>query len=310
MKETESEENGAPRFEDFSPGAVNRAVFSEAVQHPTTLFSAAAAILSGLYMGLVNFNETAFAVAAGGAVFSLLSWVYHYFIRGDKLAKKYVQELTEKRKDYKAKRVENIEQECRRARFPQGAKAARELKKAYMRLVDFLKEKSRDKAMTAQRFLILAEECYDQGTMFLDKALSLYRALGQIDKRKLTLELEEWEKEVNELERQQREGEEQKGLVIRALREKIRSHLKRLELLEKRNKTLKQLMAQCEILEATLDSAYLEVVDIMETGAYVNQDNVASNLERAVAAARRVEDRLRGLGKDETIDDSIYTNAV
>lgn len=312
MKEKGSGEKEAvtPRPEDFSKRAVNRAVLSEAVQHPTTLLSAATAILSGLYMGLVSPSETAFAVAAGSAVFSLLSWVYHYFVRGDKLAKKYVQELKEKRKNYQVKRVENIEQECRRARFPQGARAARELKAAYTRLVDYLKEKGQNKAMTAHRFLVLAEECYDRGTIFLDKALSLYRALSQIDKRKLKKELKDWEKEISQLEKNKNEGDEHKRLVLQALQEKIRSHKKRLELVEKRSKTIKQMMAQCEILEATLDSAYLEVVDIMETGTYVNQDNVATNLERAVEAARRVEDRLRGLGKEEGVDDSIYLNAA
>lgn len=308
MKETENTEAVTP--EDFTGRAVNRAVLSEAVQHPTTLFSAAAAILSGLYMGLVNFSEAAFAVTVGSALFSIASWVYHYFVRGEKLAKRHVQKLKKKRKDYQVRKVQDIEQECRRARFPEGAAAARELEKAYLRLVDFLKEKAGNKAVTAHRFMVLAEECYDRGTMFLDNALSLYRALSQIDERKLKSELRTWERDLKELDDNGNEGDEHKRLMVQALREKIRSNRKRLELFEKRSKTVKQMMAQCEILEATLDSAYLEVVDIMETGAYVNQDNVAGNLERAVAAARKVEDRLRGLGREDAYDDSIYINAA
>jgi hypothetical protein len=302
-----------PRPEDFSNRAVKQAVFSEAIQHPTTLFPAAIALLSGLYMGLVSFDETSLAVTLVSGLFSLASWIYHYFVRGETVAENYIKELKEKRKDYKKQQVEDIEERCKAAGFTEGQQAARELLEAYTRLYQFLKEKSKQvKSMTAQRLIILAEETYDQGVQFLNKALVLYQALVQIDEKKLIKELRAWQEEVKNLEKYKNKNEEQKDLVIQVLQEKINSHRKRLELFSGRGETLKQLMDQCEVLEATLDSAYLEVVDLIDSDPLmsIKHDNAASNLERAVAAARKAEDRLRNLGKQEEIDDSIYTKPI
>jgi hypothetical protein len=302
-----------PRPEDFSKRAVMQAVFSEALQHPTTLFPAAIALLSGLYMGLVSFDETSLAVTLVSGLLSLASWIYHYFVRGGTIAEKYIKELKEKRKDYKKQQVEDIEAKCQAAGFTEGQQAAKELLEAYTRLYQFLKEKFQQvKSMTAQRFLILAEEAYDQGVQFLNKALVLYQALEQIDEKKLIKELRAWEEEVKNLEKYKNKDEEQKDMVIQVLQEKINSHRKRLELFSGRGETLKQLLDQCEVLEATLDSAYLEVVDLIDSDRLmsVKPDNVASNLERAVAAARKAEDRLRNLGKEQDLDDSIYTKPI
>jgi hypothetical protein len=302
-----------PKPEDFSKRAVMQAVFSEAIQHPTTLFPAAIALLSGLYMGLVSFDETSLAVTLISGLLSLASWIYHYFVRGETIAANYIRELKEKRKDYKKQQVEDIEARCQAAGFTEGQQAAKELLEAYTRLYQFLKEKFQQvKSMTAQRFMILAEEAYDQGVQFLNKALVLYQALEQIDEKKLIKELSAWQEEVKNLEKYKNKDEEQKGLVIQVLQEKINSHRKRLELFSGRGETLKQLLDQCEVLEATLDSAYLEVVDLIDSDRLmsVKPDNVASNLERAVAAARKAEDRLRNLGKQEEIDDSIYTQPM
>jgi hypothetical protein len=303
----------APRPEDFSNRAVTKAVRSEAIFHPTTLFPAAVAVLSGLYMGLVSFDPTSLGVGVGSALLSVASWIYHYFVRGEKIAENYIRELKEKRKDYKKQQVEDIEEKCKAAGFKEGQQAARELLDAYTRLYRFLKEKSKEvRSKTAQRFMILAEETYDQGVQFLTKALVLYKALVQIDEKKLIKELRAWQKEVKNQEKY-RNKEEQKDLVIKVLEEKINSHRKRLELFSERGETLRQLMDQCEVLEATLDSTYLEVVDLIHDDPFFTgskHDNAASNLERAVSAARKAEDRLRNLGKQQDIDDSIYTKPL
>jgi hypothetical protein len=304
----------APKPEDFSNKAVAQAVRSEAIQHPTTLFPAAVALLSGLYMGLVSFDATSLAVTVASGLFTLGSWIYHYFVRGETIAENYIKELKEKRKDYKKQQVEDIEAKCKAAGFTEGQQAAKELLEVYTRLYQFLKEKSKKvKSKTAQRFMILAEESYDQGVQFLNKALVLYQALVQIDEKKLIKELRAWQKEVKNLEKYRNKDEEQKDLVIKVLQEKIKSHRKRLELFSERGETLKQMMDQCEVLEATLDSTYLEVVDLIHDDPFFmssKHDNAASNLERAVTAARKAEDRLRNLGKQQDIGDSIYTKPI
>ncbi len=294
-----------PTTDDFSNRQIKKKVLLDALQHPTTLYSAAAAVLSGLYMGLVSFDETSFAVALAAGLCSLISFVYHYFIRGEKSAQKHVRELLERRKSFKEQQAEDIEKRCRSAGFQEGEKAAKELKEAYTRLDVFLKEQLEKKqTLTAQRFLILAEESYHQGIQFLNKALALFQAIGHIDENKLRQEMRAWQDELARAAQDKQKGKEYKELLTKTLTEKINSHARRLQLYTERKDTLAQVLSQSETLEATLDSTYLEVVDLAADGAYLQGNNAAGNLERAVAAARKVENRLRGVGAEQP--DEIY----
>lgn len=293
-----------PTADDFSAKQIKKKILSDAIQHPATLFSAAAALLSGLYMGLVSFDETSFAVALGSGLLSLASFIYHYFIRGEKAAEEHVKDLLERRRSFKEQQGEDIEKRCRQANFREGEKAAKELKEAYTRLETYLKEKLEKKqTLTAQRFLLLAEESYYQGIHFLNKALSLFQAIGYMDERKMRNEMHEWEQELEQVKQDTQKGKEYRDLLSKALTEKIRSHRKRLKLYADRGETVQQVLAQCEILEATLDSTYLEVVDLVADESYLERKNVAENLEKAVAAARKVEDRLRGMNREGDDDD-------
>ncbi len=297
-----------PTAGDFSAKRIKKKVLSDAIQHPATLFSAAAALLSGIYMGLVSFDETSFALALGSGLFSLASFIYHYFIRGEKAAEEHVKELLERRRSFKEQQGEDIEKRCRQANFREGEKAAKELKEAYTRLETYLKENlEKRQSLTAQRFLLLAEESYYQGIHFLNKALSLFKAIGYMNERKMRKEKREWEQELEQAKQDTHKGKEYKELLIKTLTKKIRSHRKRLKLYGERGETVQQVLAQCEILEATLDSTYLEVVDLVADESYLERKDVAQNLERAVAAARKVEDRLRGMNR-ETDDDDQYLN--
>jgi hypothetical protein len=300
------EKLSAPTREDYSNASVVGKVMSEATQHPTTLIPAAIAILAGAYMGLVSFDATSFAVAVGSGIASVLSWVYHFFVRGEDIGKNYVKELNKRRMHQKEKQGEDIEVQFILEGFKEGELAAKELKQAFSRLAQFLKDKiDKNQAGGSQRFLALAEDSYNQGMTFLNKALSLYKALNAMNAPKLKRELKAWEKEIAKLNQESGDNEHTK-LVIQALDQRIQSHKRRLELFDERTETLKQIMAQCEILEATLDSTYLEVVDLMEGDHHIQQDNAAGNLERAISAARRVEDRLRGIEQGPDFDDSIY----
>ena len=119
-------------------------------------------------MAVVSFDQTAFALALGGGLFSLASWVYHYFVRGEKIAENHVKKLLAKRRKYKEQQGKDIERRCWKTGFSEGAEAAKELKEAYVRLDTFLKEKlEKRQTLTAQRFLTLAEESYQQGIQFI-----------------------------------------------------------------------------------------------------------------------------------------------
>ncbi|MCP4215405.1 MAG: hypothetical protein GY765_12155 [bacterium] len=307
----EENENRLPTVDDVTPAAIHKKVLSEATQHPTTLLPAAAAILSGAYMGLVDFSEVSFAVALGSAVISLASWVYHYFVRGEQIGVDYVNGIQEKYREQKERHVENVEEKCREARFHVGEQAAKELKNAYIRLDDFLREKSGKRiSSTVARFSNLSEECYYQGVHFINKALALFQILQEMDGEKLREEMISWEDALEDMENDKSRDADQRKFLMEALQEKIRKHKKRVGLYSERKETMEEALAQTESLEATLDSTYLEVVDLIDSGTQIQRGNVATNLEKAVDAARRAENRIRGMerGPSEK-DDEMYAEA-
>jgi len=294
----------APRPEDFSKRAVERAVFHEAIQHPTTLYPAAVSLLGVAYMLLVNLNPASVGVALISGLLSIVSGIFHYFVRGESIAETYIKNLKEKRNQYKEQQAGDIEAECKAAGFLEGEKEARELKHAYTQLYNFLKEKlEKKRVLTAERFIILAEETYLQGLQLLRKALLMFNTLKQIDYEKLSAEKKTFEQE---LQAQEKRGDDSRKPIIDAIKAKIQSHEKRIKLYLKRKETQEQLMAQCEVLEATLDTTFLEVVDLIGDETFKRRSSVAKNLERAVAAARKVEERLRG--SESEISDYDYSN--
>jgi len=289
---------------DFSPQRINRAVFSEALQHPATLYPAAASLIGAAYLALIQANPTLLVVAVGGGFISVASFIFNYFIRGDKLAASYIEKVRRDHIRRKATAADDIARRCRESGFTEGEKETGELKQSYDRLAVFLKQKmGKERALTAARFLSLADECYAQSLSLIDRALVMHRALREIDAAKLDLERLECLGQLEILKNRQ----DPHGLALaETVQARISSHEKRLVLYWERKKSMEQLLAECEVLEASLDTAYLEAVDLIQTDPGLHRASLAENLERAVQAARRVEERLQqgaGILQEKPIQD-------
>jgi len=287
----------------FNANSVGKMVFSEALQHPFTLYPAALSILGGLYMALINFDKTSFSVTAVATILSSLSFVFQYFIKGEDRAKKIVKDKISQLKEEMVNEWISIKDKMLTNGFAEGAKEVQELHQSFIRLVTFLNEKFRDKgSLTAERFIVLAEETYSRGIFLLQKALEVYSALNEIDEQKLKDELVEFEKKL----KISKKHKDSSAIEQEALEIKIKSHSKRIQLFTERADTLRELMAQCEVLEATLDSTYLEVVDLITYDSKTELTQAESKLEKAVASARKAEQRIRGLNSFSNEKDSIY----
>ncbi len=301
-----------PGPEDFTRKAIYRAVLKDTVQHPLTILPAAASALGGLYMVLFGLGLPALAVAFGGALAGTGAWVYNYFIRGEALAERRVAKLREQREQYRHEQVATLEAEWSKAGLAEGVQQARELREAYLKLSGFLegrltaarKSSGSDAGLGVQRLMVLAEDTYREGAGILRGALDTYRALQQIDHEKLRVELDGWRSELETVR-----GAGAEPARAEALETRITSHERRLELFEERVQSIDRLFAESEALESALESTYLEAVDLEGAGSsLLAGGGSASALERAVEAARRVEDRLRAQEQPNKEDD-IYLTA-
>jgi hypothetical protein len=301
-----------PGPEDFTRKAIYRAVLKDTLQHPLTLFPAVASALGGLYMGLFGLAPASLAVAFGGALAGAGAWVFNYFIRGETLAEQRVAKLRARRERYRDAQVATLEAEWRAAGLAEGEQQARELREAYQKLEQLLDGRSgaadgqariADRGLNAQRLRVLAEDTYREGVAILRSALDTWRALSQVDREKLQAELAAWQEELRTVRLAAVEPAR-----VASLETRIASHQRRLQLYHERVESIDHLFAESEALESALESTYLEAVDLKGAGELLGQGQAASALERAVTAARRVEDRLRAM-EAPSKDDEVYLAA-
>ncbi len=297
-----------PGAEAFTREAIYRAVLKDTVQHPMTLLPAVASALGGLSMGLFGADPTTLAVTFGGALAATGVWVYNYFVRGEVLAKKRVEKLRTLREQRRHQQVADLEVDWQKAGLAEGVQQARELKEVYQKLEAFLSGRLEEAGgvvgsgaggFNVQRLMVLAEDTYREGVAILRAALATYQALQQVDHEKLRRELAGWQQELASVRQASEET-----VRIESLETRIASHERRLQLFKERVESVDRLFAESEALESALETTYLEAVDLKGSEDLFARGQAVSSLERAVGAARRVEDRLRAMenpGKDDDI---------
>ena len=274
----------SPKADDFSAGSVERVIWSEALQHPATLYPAGVAILGAVAMGALGFNRVTLGMTLFGSMISLGSIVYNYFIRGEDLAREHIAELHEQRRKVKEDTADDIAAACTELGFTEGLEAVNELRDAHRKLEGFLNKQ--DKNKSAQRFAIMAEDSYQEGLQLLQSALATVRVLGDIDDERLESELRILREEGLALEKRIAAEGDHLRPQHEAVQTRMNTLERRLTLYRDRRNALAGLMAQCEVLEAALETAYLELVDLVGAEVTHRQAHHATKLEEAVAAAR------------------------
>ena len=300
-----------PTADDFKGGAVQKAVLAQTLQRPETMWAGGAAIAFLAVIFAIEPGSTLFGVLSFlSGLTSVCSWVVNFFIRGETFVKRHIQYLLELREQSTVHEVRSMQHECDDEGFEEGLNAARELDYEYQKLRGFLREKVSEDNLSAQRYIALAEDVYREGVVVLRKALAIYHALRKSNKPKLEGELVAWQQELDGLTKSEDKSPEVHD-AMRGLQRRVEDHTQRVQMYVDREHDLRELLDKCEQLEAALEKAYLEVIDIIDDSARAAtffQGDAASRLQHAVSAARKVEDRLRGLG-DTSAEDDMYLRA-
>jgi len=273
---------------DLSSGAIEKHILNETLQNPLTTFSAAAAVLVGLYMLAFGVNQPSLLLTAMAGFLSLGTFIFNYFIRGEKLAQEYVRTQLAKQRAARENEIVAIFNEFKKMGAGEGEQAATELSQAYQKVKNFLQaHTAKGASMQTMRLQILAEETYFKGVDVLQNALAVTRALKEIDVRKLEREAQEWQR--------QREKSPAENRESGALERRIELNQRRIDSYHSRQSALAELFAECEACEAALEEAYMQFAGAETAHALPkpNVDDAITRLETAVTAARRVEARLR-----------------
>ena len=301
---------GQDREKEFH-SSVKRAVLSEAVQHPTTLFPAAVSLLATAQMVLMNPTPEAFATALISGFLMVSSFIFHYVVRGEKVAAKFAMDYKNQREKEHLSGLEAIVAESRRTGFQMGVKEGQEFETAYLQLTRYLKNLNDSTPERASRFLDLAEDCYRQGLNILHDALETHKVVFTFPISKLKEEHLQWTDQLEDIKKLIAHGKENLTIKKEALESKIKNHQVRIDTYQDKRDRLEQLMAEMESLESALETAYLEVVDLI-SGKTLKNFNIdpANRLEKAVSTAKRVEDRLTSMTGGNPEEDQIYKDAA
>lgn len=281
---------------DLSSGAIEKHILNETIQNPLTTFSAAVAVLAGLYMLAFGVNQPSLLLAAGAGFLSLGTFIFNYFIRGEKLAQEYVRGQLAKQRTNRENEIVAIYNEFKKMGAAEGEQAATELSQAYQKFKNFLQTHvAKGVSMQTMRLQILAEETYFKGVDVLQNALAVTNALREIDVKKLEREVQDWQKQRSQLPVEKRESN--------ALERRIELNQSRITSYHLRRSALAELFAECEACEAALEEAYMQFAgaEAAQVLPKPNVDDAITRLETAVAAARRVEARLRHMDSGDEV---------
>lgn len=292
-----------PTSEDFTPRAINKAVFTETIQHPATILPFAIAVLGLIFTMVISLNSSILLISILCAFFSAASWVVNFFFRGEQLAEEHLMKLRTARKHFERDEVDSLLHECEYSGFREGAEAVQGIDGVFQKLNHKLQEQSEN--LTAQRFQILASDAYRDGLQVVRSALGVWKALGDVDADSIRDEIKKLKKKRGRLD------EEEEKAQYESLSTMIDSNQKVLDLYTSREDSIHQLIAECVRIKAALESAHLQAADPSDIGniEISGKGGISTELERAVNAAHKVEERLRSHG-DTSEEDEMYRRAA
>ena len=273
-----------PGLDELKGASVGKAVLSECLSHPASIFPWVGAVLATVWTVAIAATAVSIGAIFGLAALGTVAFIYNYVIDGERRAAAHMQQLQEAVKAHVHVELEAIAAESRELGFAEGVKEARELATDFGNLMAYLEGKP-----AVDRFRILAEDTLKEGVRILQQAVAVYRAVISIDVEVLKSEVESW--------RQERKGLADDNGKAKALDRQIDSHDQRIALYDTRQDTIDELIARVNDIETALQTTYLELVELGNqdpTSLLRDGGGASSRLKTAVESARRVEERLRG----------------
>lgn len=307
----------APREQNFAEalnqGAITSSVFKNCLGHPATTYPLAGAAVCGFAMTLLGGAAALFPLAIFGAVIGTGSFIVNFFFRYERYSEQYVADIMAKRETAREAELETLRENCDQLEFHEGRKELDELIAAYQKFKDFLvKQIQAGKGTQPGQFVILAEDAFKKGLGFIKAAIQVKQALLAVNVEELGDELDAWRSQKKRLESQVKQGSQVAKTELSLLERKMEINERRIAAHGERTKLIDTLLAKSNDQEGALELAYLELVELLEgdvTSPISEGEREQSPLERRVAAARRVEEKLRAVGSTSD-EDEMYLKAA
>ena len=176
---------------DLSRDAVNKAVLSQSVQSPLTLYSASAAMMGGAYSLLISPNPIALTAVAVGGLVGVGNWAWHCLVQRDAHANRFVQNYLAELSNKRAESLRALTRELEGSDSGQALKQIDSFNAKYKNFVDVLKNKFDPSELTYNRYLSIAEQVFLGGIDALEDAAAALKSVSAIDVKHIEESIQE-----------------------------------------------------------------------------------------------------------------------
>jgi hypothetical protein len=258
---------------DLSSAAINAAVVSRSLQHPTFVYPAALGTLGGL--GALVFGGPALLIAgaAVAATAAAVGFGVNCVLRREAIAKEYVEYAHSQILAERTAMLQDLEENLKKAGNKDATRQFARFREKIQAFEVTLAEKLQPGELTHARFLGIAEQVYLSGVDNLRGIVSAARSADAIDERYIGDRIGEIERAARRSEAKERE--------LAGLKEQLRVDTEQQAKIE-------GLLAQNEEALGRFDAAIAAIAD-MKTGA----ERATMDMESAMGELARIAKRAR-----------------
>lgn len=156
--------------------SIGKAVLSETLQHPATLFPAAGGVLALLYMFATGPSLEAFGAFLLSTGVAVSAWITNFFFRSDHFAEKIIARWRAEEAAAREARIEDLARRLQAAHLDKGYSALVQLRNRYARLVEIL-DRPGTPILGSEEFRAQALDMLENGLGLLERWLDLEAAL-------------------------------------------------------------------------------------------------------------------------------------
>ncbi len=258
---------------DLSKRAIDWAVLSASLQHPTVVYPAAAAVLGGLGAALVAASPALITGAAIGGGVAIVSLSVNFLLRREHFASRYLESAHQTLVKYRADVVGHLEKDLKETGAREGRSQFQRFAEKMKAFEEVLGDKLGKEEITYGRFLGIAEQVYLSGIDNLRQIVLSLRSVETVDEKYIRQRIEALKSGDQSAQRSQELASLNQQLDLRG------NHLKKVD----------AWLAQNEQALAQLDLA-LAAIGEMKTGSQQSDVNMETAMNDLQQIARRARD--------------------
>ena len=253
-----------PEVIDFSSVAIKKAVISQILQNPVTLYSGSGSLLSLLWMAAFGFSVVPFFFLTGLSAISTGSLIVNKFFRQDEFELKHVQMLRKALDEQAERAIVNLKEDLTTFKCEEGDEADEAvrqvdvIKRKYESLVSVLQRKLKPGELAYDRFLGMAAAIYKSVLDNLRDIAACIDSVDEIDPDRIR----------SEIKRSNNSSKKKSALE------------ETLQLRESQMSKVRELLEQNTIAMTSLDKTSADISKIKVTGGVIDMETAMEELVR------------------------------